>query len=467
MSNKNYFTSLNYEKMIKDYPIGDDYSNLIKSISRDELNAIQENRFLNLIRKAWKIPFYKKHWSNSGMELGDIVSLEHSELIPSYSKSDLMKSIEEYPPFGNFHGVDFSSNKNRSPVIFHTTSGTTGTPQNLFFGPWSRELQNVMLARAYHIQGIGPKDVVHSVYGHGMINGGHYVRETFTHYLPALYLSAGTGNETRSVQQVQNMARFGATVIVGFADYIVKLAQVAIDEGLKPGIDIPIRMIIGHMGRESRESISKIWGGAEIYDLYGVGDTGIVAFEAQDREGMYIHEDAYLVELMNPETGKIVSDGEEGNMIITVLFKDDVYPVIRFDTKDVSSFDLRPSSIDYKFKRITGFLGRSDNMIKLRGINLYPIAIGAIANEHSASTGEYICIADRDSSGREELTVFVEVKEINNLKTEDEIAKELKSRLGIGINVKIVEKGKTAKFTQVETRQKAIRLIDKRYSKKN
>ncbi len=463
MTNPTYFEALDYERMVREYPIGDEFERLMKTISRDELHALQEKRFLKLMDRGWQIPFYNRHWSAAGMGPGDIKTLEDSAKVPSYSKSDLMKSIEEHPPFGDFHGMELFDKTKRPPVVFHTTSGTTGTPQNLFFGPWSRELQNVMLARAYHIQGIGPDDVVHSVYGHGMINGGHYVRETFVHFSPALYLSAGTGNETRSVQQVQNMARFGVTVIVGFADYIVKLAQVAREEGLEPGKDIPVRMIVGHMGRESRESISEAWGGAEIYDLYGVGDTGIVAFEAGDREGMYVHEDAYVLDLADPDTGANVPDGKEGNMIITVLFKDDIYPVIRFNTNDVTAYDTRESSLGYTFRRIKGFLGRSDNMVKLRGINLYPIAIGAIANEHPAATGEYICHAERDSAGRDDMTITVEVKNPDDSVVRDQIAGELKTRLGIAINVELAAVGATAELTQVEKRQKAIRLVDNRF----
>lgn len=465
MTNPTYFKQLNYERMIVDYPIGDSYENFLLSTSADEIRNIQEKKFLRIINRGWEIPFYQRLWGKAGIQKGDIKSIEDSPQIPSYSKVDLMKSIEEHPPFGDFHGMESYSKNSRPPVVFHTTSGTTGTPQNLFFGPLSRELQNVMLARAYHIQGIGPDDIVHSVYGHGMINGGHYVRETFIHYSPALFLSAGTGNETRSIQQVHNMARFGATVIVGFADYIVKLAQVAREEGLEPGKDIPIRMIIGHMGRENRESISKMWGGAEIFDLYGVGDTGIVAFEAKDRNGMYVHEDAYLLELVHPETNKIVDKGNEGNMVVTVLFKDDIYPVIRFDTNDVTSFETKNSEIGYNVKRITGFLGRSDNMVKLRGINLYPIAIGAIANEHPAATGEYICKAYRDENGRDELVILVEVscQESEKKEIKSQISHQLKSKLGISLGVELVGKGFTASLTQVDTRQKAIRLIDERF----
>ena len=192
MANPTYFEALDYERMVREYPIGDEFAQLMKTISRDELTALQERRLLKLIDRGWQIPFYKRLWSAAGMAPGDIKRLEDSAKIPSYSKADLMKSIEEHPPFGDFHGMETFAKDKRPPVVFHTTSGTTGTPQNLFFGPWSRELQNAMLARAYHVQGIGPDDVVHSVYGHGMINGGHYVRETFVHYSPALYLSAGT-----------------------------------------------------------------------------------------------------------------------------------------------------------------------------------------------------------------------------------------------------------------------------------
>ena len=117
-------------------------------------------------------------------------------------------------------------------MILHTTSGTTGKPQPLLFGPRGREVQNLLLARAYLFQGLRDDDVVHSVYGHGMVNGGHYVRETVTHWTRALFLSAGTGVETRSRTQVELMRDFGATVIVGFGDYIRHLGERRPRDGL-------------------------------------------------------------------------------------------------------------------------------------------------------------------------------------------------------------------------------------------
>ena len=114
--------------------------------------------------------------------------------MPVYDKSDLMASVNEYPPYGDFDG------RGDTPVVFHTTSGTTGRPQPLMFGPKGREITNLLVGRMYRWMGLQPSDVVQSVYGHGMINGGHYIREAVTHFTNSLFLSAGTGIETRSDQ---------------------------------------------------------------------------------------------------------------------------------------------------------------------------------------------------------------------------------------------------------------------------
>jgi phenylacetate-CoA ligase len=145
------------------------------------------------------------HVGRSTTTLDDITKL------PTYSKGDLMASVEAHPPLGDFHGLDSYPPGIRPPLIFQTTSGTTGRPQPLLFGPKSREIQNLLLARFYALMGITRDDVIHSVYGHGMVNGGHYVREAVTHWTGAQFLSAGTGVETRSATQVGLMRDFNAT----------------------------------------------------------------------------------------------------------------------------------------------------------------------------------------------------------------------------------------------------------------
>src|SRR5262245_10331343 len=394
--------------MLADYPLGPAFLDGVARLSRDELRALQDRRFRAVVRRAWEVPFYRRHWGERGIEAGDIKSLDDTEKLPPFSKTDLMRSVSEHPPFGDYHGVDLTAGE-RLGVVLHTTSGTTGAPQPVFFGAWDREVQNLLLARAYLLHGLRHDDVVHSVYGFGMVNGGHYIREALVHFTKSIVLPAGTGIETRPEQQVELMRTFGATVIVGFVDYVKRLAQVARDKGIVPGCDIKIRMISGHVGREDRASISAAWGGAEIYDWYGVADTGIIAAEGPEQDGLYVWEDAHYVEVIDPDTREPRPDGELGNLCVTSLFKDGVYPIVRFDTNDVSSFLTGSSQGGLILRRISGFQGRSDQMIKLRGINVYPVAIGIHLGEHSAPTGEFICRVERRGV-RDELTVVVEVR---------------------------------------------------------
>ena len=376
MSQPSYFDAMGYNEMIADYGRPETFIERIARIPREDLRLLQNERFLNVVAFAWKIPFYQRHWGAAGVVPDDIRSIDDIGKLPTYSKEDLMASVEAHPPMGDFHGLDSYAKENRPPLVFQTTSGTTGRPQPLLFGPKSREIQNILLARLYAMQGINRDDVMHSVYGHGMVNGGHYVRETVLHWMGAQLLTAGTGIETSSTNQVNLMKEFGATAIIGFGDYITYLAGIARKEGLEPGTDINIRVISGHMGAESREAISKAWGGAEVYDWYGVGDTGAIAGEGPDHAGMYVQEDAQFLEILDIESNKPMADGESGDMVVTCLYKDDVFPIIRFNTHDVSAFRTDPSPLGFTLRRIVGFQGRSDNMVKLRGINIYPTGLG-------------------------------------------------------------------------------------------
>lgn len=461
--NRTYFNSVDWNEMQKEHPIGDDFTKMVTSISRDELRAHQEKLFKRCVARAWATPFYQRLWSAAGAQKGDITSLDDLPKLPVFDKQDIMESIALAPPIGDFAGFESYGPGEKPPVIFHTTSGTTGTPQVLLFGPKSRETQNLLLARLYRFQGLRPDDVVHSVYGHGMINGGHYVRESVIHWTSAIFMSAGTGVETRSARQVELMRDFRATAIVGFADYIKKLAIVAKEAGIQPGEDIKIRMISGHMGREDKDALSASWGGAKCFDWYGVGDTGAIAGEGPDQDGLYVMEDAQYLEVCNIDTNKPVADGEDGDMVVTCLYKDDIYPIIRFNTHDVTRVKTSASSIGATFKRIEGFLGRSDNMVKIRGINIFPQAIGPLLEEASAFAGEFICRAVRDDAGRDEFIVVAEVKEKSPAVAEV-FQDILKQKLGIAPMIELADPGELAPLTQTEVRQKPIRLLDERFS---
>lgn len=458
---RSYFEAADWHALARQHPVGEDFVQMAKTISRDELFARQNALFLKSVERAWKTPFYQKLWGDAGVEPGDITGLEMISDLPSFDKSDIMDSIARTPPFGDFDGRD-SHPEGKPNVVMHTTSGTTGTPQVLLFGAKSREVQNMLLARMYRFQGLKADDVIHSVYGHGMINGGHYVREAVIHWTSAIFMSAGTGVETRSARQVELMRDFGATVIVGFADYIKKLARVAVEQGIDPVKDLKIRMISGHLGREDRDALSKAWGGAECFDWYGVGDTGLIAGEGPDRSGLYVQEDAQYLEVADIETGKPVADGEQGDMICTCLYKDDVYPIIRFNTHDVTRVKTDASPLGLQFKRIEGFLGRSDNMVKIRGINIFPQAMGPLLEDHPAFAGDFICKCVRDADGRDEFIVMAETKEQSE-GVREAFAAHLKKALGIEVAVELAPPGGLADLTQTETRQKPIRLIDERF----
>lgn len=453
MTYPTYFEALDHRQMLADYPVGEAFVQRYRSMSRDELFAVQDAQFRRLMQRGWQVPFYQRLWGAQGIEPGDIRGLADIGKLPVYDKSDLMASIAEYPPYGDFHGMGDPAT--RPPTVFHTTSGTTGKPQVLMFGPWGREVGNLLVGRMYRWMGLSSDDVVHSVYGHGMINGGHYIREAVTHFTNSVFLSAGTGIETRSANQVQLMADFGVTTLVGFVDYIRKLAGTAEELGLFDRIDI--RMIIGHLGTEDRKSTEDAWHGARAYDWYGVGDTGSIAGEGPERDGLYVWEDAQYLELLDVDSGQPVAPGGTGDMVVTCLYKHDIAPCIRFNTHDIThELDGRG---EIAFKRIAGFKGRSDNMVKLRGINVFPHAIGALIENRPDLTGEYVCHLRRDPQQRDSMVVTLESRGGTDAA---QLADLLRRGLGVEVEVALCEPGGTAAATEIDKRQKPLRLIDER-----
>ena len=464
MSAITYFESFDAQATLARYPLDCGFVERHRTLSADALRVQQDRDFRRCVARAWQIGFYQRLWGAQGLEPGDIGGLDDIERLPVFGKNEIMASVALHPPLGDFHGWRDGTRAGDVPLVCHTTSGTTGRPQPLVFSPRSREIQSILLARLYRWQGVRAGDVVHSVYGHGLINGGHYVREAFAHYTQALFLSAGTGVETRSAQQVALMRDFGATVMVGFADYIKKLAQVAREAGIEPGRDIPLRMISGHLGRESRSALSQAWGDVALFDWYGVGDTGAIAGEGPDHDGLYLMEDAQYVEVLDVDSGQAVAPGSSGDLVVTCLYKDDIYPIIRFNTHDVTRVLPGTSALGLKLRRIEGFLGRSDHMVKIRGINVFPQALAPILEAHRAFAGEFLCEALRDSAGREELRVRLEVHDkARQAGLEAEFIELLRARLGVEVQVTLESRGALSALTGIETRQKPVRLIDLRH----
>ncbi|WP_446831988.1 phenylacetate--CoA ligase family protein [Candidatus Foliamicus sp.] len=450
-----YFSVANPAALRREYPLGEDFTARFAGMSRDELRAIQEGRFRRCLEQAWATPFYRRLWSESGLEPGDVRSLEDLPKLPIFSKADLMKSVERHPPFGDYHRQrEGDPEAPPAGLVMQTTSGTTGAPQPIFFGPRSRELQALMVARAWLLQGLRSSDVMHSSYAHGMVNAGHFVREAALHYTRTVLLSAGAGNETPSLTQTANMARFKATVLVGFADYLRKLADTARRSGLEPGRDICIRMISTHLGMTPREDLGEAWACDTVYDWYGVGDTGLIAAEGPDLDGMHVMEDAHFVEIVEPSSQLAASEGEPGDVVCTCLYKDDAYPIIRFNTRDLSAWLPGENALGLPFARIAGFLGRSDSMVKYKGINFYPEAAASVLRESDAYAGDYICILDG-----EEFVIEVEVQSPQQPGLGERLQALIRQRLGVRVPVRLCAPGSLAALTGSESRQKPRRLI--------
>ena len=452
-----YFSTANPAALRREYPLGGDFMERFGGMSRDELRAIQEARFRRCLERAWATPFYARLWGDAGLEPGDVQSLDELPRLPIFSKSDLMDSVERHPPFGDYHGNrDDPPGMPPAGLVMQTTSGTTGAPQPLFFGPKSRELQALMVARAWLLQGLKSADIIHSSYAHGMVNAGHFVREAALHYTRSVLLPAGAGNETPSATQVANMARFGATVLVGFADYLRKLADTARAGGLEPGRDIRIRMISSHLGLMPREELAQAWAAEAVYDWYGVGDTGLIAAEGPDLDGMHLMEDAHFVEIVDPASHAPVEESQPGDLVCTCLYKNDAYPVIRFNTRDLSARLPGGNPLGLPFQRIAGFMGRSDNMVKFKGINFYPEAAAAALMELKEYAGDYVCVREG-----EKLHIEIEANHPAPAGLADRIGALIRERLGVRVPVMLRRPGSLAELTGSESRQKPRRLISR------
>ena len=277
-----YFEEARLGRLLDEFPAGEAFLAGPARLSRDELRSLQDRRFRRVVARGWEVPFHARRWRAAGLEPGDVRGLDDIAKLPPFSKQDLMDSVREHPPFGDFHGMDRGPDGSgaeaggRYAAVFHTTSGTTGDPQPIFYGAWDREVQNALLARVYRLHGLRDDDVVHSVYGFGMVNGGHYIREALLHFTGARLLTPGTGRDTPSVEQVALMRRFGVTVLVGFADYRSRTTSFVCRRWpAKQGIDPAVRLVSGHLGAESRAALSEAWGGAAVFDWYGGRGHGV------------------------------------------------------------------------------------------------------------------------------------------------------------------------------------------------
>ena len=457
-----YWRSLDFEQLTRDYPPPPDYFRTTFRISRDELRALQEKRFLATVARGWDIPFFHRHWTSAGMARGDIRGLDDLAKIPPYTVHDIRASIERNPPFGDFMGISPEDGR-RMPLVLQTSGGTTGLPRPMLYAPQDRETMAILGGRRFALHGIRPGDMVLVTYALGLSNGGLAPREALWRYTGAVPVMTGSGATTPTRRQIEIIRAWKVNVILGFPAYLRHMALVARDELGIDASSLGIRLIGTHLGMEDRRPIEALWG-APCYDMYGTHESGMLAAECRAQSGMHVQEDAFIIEVADPETGRIVPDGEKGTLYITTLYKYGA-PQIRFNVNDISAYATDECACGGTMRRLVRIFGRNDNMVKLRGVNVFPEAIGAAVVEDTRTNGEFFCFVDRvGEAGTEEMTVMVEVPDAasDRARVKADLERRMKEVLGVRVAIEVVGKGELDRYTGTSQTSKVKRLMDRR-----
>ena len=457
-----YTKSIDFEKLWRDYPPPPDYFRTTALLSRDEMRALQEKRFLETVARGWQIEFFRRHWSAHGMEPGDIRTLDDLTRIPVYDVNDIRKSIERNPPFGDFMGIS-PHDEPHLPLVLQTSGGTTGLPRPMLYSPIDRETMAILAGRRMIMHGIRPGDMVLVTLSLGLGNGGMAPREALWRYTGAVPVMTGSGANTPTRRQIEIIKAWGITVIRGFPAYLRHMAIVARDElGIDPR-SLGIRLLGSHLGMENRELLEDLWG-AKAFDMYGTHESGTLAAECQHQTGLHVFEDAFILEMADPDTGRLLPDGEKGTIYITTLYKYGA-PQIRFNINDISAYHTTPCPCGNTSRRLQRIFGRNDNMVKLRGTNVFPEAVGAALLEDKRSNGEFFCFVDRIGEAQSDhMDVWVEVPDpgIDHDAVRNDLERRMKEVLGVKVQITPVGKGVLDQYTQTSQSSKVKRLLDRR-----
>ena len=457
-----YWNSLDFAQLARDYPPPPDYFRTTFRMSRDELHALQERRFLATVQRGWEIPFFQRHWRAAGMDEGSVRSLADLPSIPPYGVTEIRESIDRNPPFGDFMGISPEDGK-RMPLVLQTSGGTTGLPRPMLYSPQDRETMAILGGRRFALHGIRPGDMVLVTYSFGLGNGGMAPREALWRYTGAVPVTTGSGANTPTRRQIEIIKSWGIPVILGFPSYLRHMALVARDEmGIDPR-SLGIRLLGTHLGMEDRKQIEDLWN-APAFDMYGTHESGMLAAECRHQTGMHVQEDAFILEIADPETGRILPDGEKGTVYITTLYKYGA-PQIRFNVNDISAFHTDACPCGGTMRRLQRIFGRNDNMIKLRGVNVFPEAIGAAVAADPRTNGEFFCFVDRvGEAGVEQMEVRVEVIAAiaEREAVRSDLERRLKEVLGVKVAVTPVGKGELDALTGTSQTSKIKRLLDRR-----
>jgi phenylacetate-CoA ligase len=431
------------------------YNEEYETLPREALEALQLKRLQQVVNRVYhSVGFYKKSFDKAGVAPEDIKTLDDLKRFPFTTKQDLRDNY----PFGMFAAPT------SSVVRLHASSGTTG--RSTVVGYTKRDIDTwaELVARCFVAANLTKSDIIHNAYGYGLFTGGlgiHYGAEK----LGASVIPMSGGNTKRQIMILQD---FGPTAICCTPSYALNLAE----QGQAMGIDMrSLKLRVGIFGAEPwseqmRQEIERAFDikAMNIYGLSEIMGPG-VSMECSDaREGMHIFEDHFLVETINPDTGEVLPPGEQGELVFTTLTKE-AFPLIRYRTRDISRLYPVPCRCGRTSYRMDRVMGRSDDMLIIRGVNVFPSQIEAVLVAIEGLEPHYQLIVDRVGT-LDTLEVQVEVTESQFVnadevkvlqKLEKLILKDMKDYLGITAKVKLVE----PKSLQ-RSEGKASRVIDKR-----
>jgi len=421
-------------------------------MDREELAQLQLERLESTLSRVYQnVPFYRKKFDEVKFNPDDLRSLEDLRKLPFTSKSDLRDNY----PYGLF------ALPLREVVRLHASSGTTGMATVVGYSRNDIKTWSNLVARVLAAGGITKDDVVQIAFNYGLFTGAfglHYGAER----LGASVIPISSGNTRRQIQIMQD---FKTTALVGTPSYAMLIADTMMEMGINPNA---LSLKYGLFGAEpwSDAMRKELEGKLKIVatDNYGLSEVmgPGVAGECVERHGLHIAEDHFLVELINPETLEPVKTGEIGEMVITTLTKE-AFPMIRYRTRDLTRLIPEPCACGRTMRRMTRVMGRTDDMLIIRGVNVFPQQIETVLFEIEGVAPHYQIIIDRKGA-LDETTVNVEVSEsmfFDEMKKQsalkETIKKRLASELGISVEVKLVEKKKLERFEG-----KAKRVIDNR-----
>ena len=452
-----YFQSLDFQRMVQEYPPAPAFFGDLFKCPPEDIQALQERRLKEAVQRASQVPFYRRRWQEAGVDPSEIRTHADLSRLPTYTVDDIRQSVEAAPPFGDYLGLDPLAGA--VPLRIHSSGGTSGEPRPTFYTPWDREIGSIMRARSYYFHGLRPGDMVMNTLLYSTHNGAFAVHEALWLWLGCIPVTTSAGVVTRTRRALEIAQKWGVNVIIGFPEYLLHMAQEAREMGLEVGRDLKLK-VIDSFGKS--DLVREAWG-CPAYDTYGMHEVQTISSECPYGGGHHIWEDAFIVEVVDPDTGRPVEVGQEGSIVLTVLYKD-AYPIIRYDTKDLTRlWPLEKCECGSWMRKMDPILGRADFMIKLRGVNVWPEGCGVILASDARLTGEYYCIV-QTNNGRDEMTVQAEHKPgVTGLETvQQELDDTLRAKLGVKIAVELVPPDSLSAVTGMGVLPKARRLDDRR-----